>query len=121
MSTTYKLYHAAFTDGVCYIDLPITGRITQVNFSSTFASGAGGIGTGSAELSRVAVNQMAVNNPRGVIALEIFSTAGASQGITVNHALFPDEPVKSGERLYLNCAYNNGGAGVSVNCLITIA
>lgn len=104
MATTYKLYSAATTDGVVYIDLPISGRVSVVNLSLTLSAGAGGVGIASCELSRVAVNQIATSNPRGVVCSRLISTSAASTGASVDTTFWPDEPVKSGERLYLNCA-----------------
>lgn len=107
MATTYKLYSAANTDGVVYIDLPISGRLSAVAWTCALSSGAGGPGGLCPELSRVAVNQVAVSNPRGVISSIRCATAAASQSGAAQRVDFPNEPVKSGERLYLNCA---GGA-----------
>ena len=107
MATTFKLYQSGATDGAVYIDMPISGRITSVNFSIHLTAGAGGIGISNTELSRQAVNQTTTSNPRGVICAAYCSTGAASTASTTNVAFFPNEPVKSGERLYLNSA---GGA-----------
>lgn len=122
MATTFKLYSSAATDGAVYIDLPVSGKIVTVSFVMSFQAGAGGAGTFMAELSRQAVNQVTTSNPRGVIAQAAATTAAASQGAQVNSQQYPNEPVKSGERLYLNCAggVTNFGAG-NATCLITIA
>lgn len=121
MATTYKIYHNDDTDGVAYMDLPISGRITEVHFACALVAGAGGIGQIHPELSRQAVNQVTVNNPRGVIASCAVVTAAASQGVAVNVSSFPNEPVKSGERLYLNClgSASNFSSG-NFNCFVTI-
>lgn len=123
MATTYKIMHNAVSDGVAYIDLPISGRITSISFSTFVLAGAGGTAAWGVELSRVAVNQILVNNPRGVIGAAFVTTAAASQAKALNAVVFPDEPVKSGERLYLNAAYNptaNLSAQVCI-CFVTIA
>jgi len=121
MATTYKIYSAAATDGAAYIDLPISGKITSVSFSGYMIAGAGGVGVWTPELSRVAINQVAVNNPRGVISMVTITTAAASQGKSENFTVFPDEPVKSGERLYLNCANVSNNASLSCAAFVTIA
>jgi hypothetical protein len=123
MATTFKLFNGGATDGATYIDLPISGRIACVGFGIDFLSGAGGVGYARPELSRVAVNQDAVTNPRGVIAQAFVRAPAASQGASTNCVLYPDEPVKSGERLYLNCAAAANFAAQGCNCYayITIA
>ena len=122
MSTTYKLTSGAASDGAVYLDVPITGVIKSANFALAMTAGAGGVGSGSAELSRSPVNQIATNNPRGVLAHAVIYTAAASQGSSVNIA-HPNlaEPIHAGERLYLNCAgltANNGGMNYS--CFFTV-
>lgn len=104
MTTTYKLYTAANTDGAVYIDLPISGRIVGIDFVLGLTAGAGGVAAATAELSRVAVNQIATSNPRGVIASAYLQTSAASTGASANVQVVRDEPIKSGERLYLNTA-----------------
>lgn len=104
MATTYKLVNIAGNDGSTYIDLPISGRLASVTFSLLFIAGAGGVGYCIPEISRVAVNQTSTSNPRGVIAQAVVATTAASTGAKTNVVQYPDEPVKSGERLYLNCA-----------------
>lgn len=120
MATTYKLQLAAASDGSIYLDLPVSGRITSVTFTVNMVAGAGGVGQWNTELSRQAVNQITTNNPRGVIAQATLATAAASQGAHLQTTHFPNEPVKSGERLYLNGASSaNFSTGVC-SCFVTI-
>lgn len=122
MATTFKLYSAAATDGAVYIDLPIGGRLESVSFNAVLTAGAGGIGEIYCEVSRQAVNQVGVNNPRGVIGQLCVATAAASQGKSENGAFFPNEPVKSGERIYLNCAGGSANvAALKATVFLTIA
>lgn len=121
MASTYKIYGATGVDGTYYIDLPVSGRITEVSFSIKLVADAGGVGSIWSELSRSPVTQATVNNPRGVIAMALCATQAASTGRSENHTMFPDEPVKSGERLYLNLSAVANLASLAVNCLVTIA
>lgn len=120
MATTYKLFNGAASDGATYIDLPISGRLVSVAFAIHITAGAGGIAYICPEVSRVAINQFAVTNPRGVIAQAIATTSAASTGASQNAVQYPDEPVKSGERLYLNCAAALNYAAANVQCFLTI-
>lgn len=122
MATTYKLHSSATSDGAVYIDLPISGRVTNVHFDAYLLAGAGGVGVITLELSRVAVNQIATSNPRGVLANCYAVTQAASTGAQKSADFAIDEPVKSGERLYLNCAGSaTNMAGLLADCFITIA
>jgi hypothetical protein len=121
MATTYKLFQSGTADGTVYIDLPISGRILSVNYSMHLAAGAGGIGVAHVELSRQATNQAIITNPRGVITGAYVTSAAASQGAACNVTFFPNEPVKSGERLYLNAAGSAANVTTLLACLwITI-
>lgn len=104
MATTYKLYQASVSDGAVYIDLPVTGKVTSVAIAATLAAGAGGIGNASMEISRQGTNQCTTSNPRGVLCCAYITTSAASTGSAINARFEPMEPVKSGERLYLNMA-----------------
>ena len=122
MSTTYKLTSTSASDGAVYLDVPITGVIKSVNFALAMTAGAGGVGQGSAELSRSPVNQIATNNPRGVLAHAVIYTAAASQGASVN-STYPNlaEPIHAGERLYLNCGgLSANTAGLNYTCFFTV-
>jgi len=122
MSTTYKLYNNTNSDGTVYLDVPISGRISNVSWSLNLVAGAGGVGVASGELSRSPTNQWATSNPRGVISHCAASSPAASQGGTAHRTDFMSEPIKAGERLYLNTAglwSNIGSAGVA--CFITIS
>lgn len=121
MATTYKLVSAAASDGVIYIDLPISGKITGLAWAGRLIAGAGGIGAWECELSRVAVAQTAISNPRGVLGSVSFATSAASTGVCANSIQPLDEPVKSGERLYLNCASASNWSSGLVTVFITIA
>lgn len=121
MATTYKLMSTAVTDGTAYIDLPISGTVIQIAFAVLFTAGAGGIGYVNPELSRVAINQVGINNPRGVLGSATCATSAASTGAQANSQLHTNEPVKSGERLYLNCASAANMATMYAICYITIA
>lgn len=121
MTTTFKLYHGAATDGVAYVDLPFSGKIVFVQFTAVFVSGAGGAGIANLELSRSPTNQTATNNARGVISEMSITTSGASATNNQQAHAILEEPVKAGERLYLNCA--GGAANVSnlySKCFVTI-
>lgn len=102
MPTTYKLYQATATDGAVYIDMPVSGKITSISFTGFLLAGAGGIGVAGAEVSRQASNQFTTSNPRGVIAAVVAATIAASNGTHVQHRFETNEPIKAGERLYLN-------------------
>jgi hypothetical protein len=121
MATTYKLFNGSANDGATYIDLPISGRLVSVAFAIHLTAGGGGIAYILPEVSRVAINQNSVSNPRGVIAQAACTTGAASTGSAQNAVQYPDEPVKSGERLYLNCAAAANYAVAYVQCFLTIA
>ncbi len=119
--TTYKLYINGNGDGTVYLDLPISGRIKSLVWVVVFTAGAGGIGYAHPELSRQAVNQFTTTNPRGVISGSAIATSAASTGMFSLITVFPDEPVKSGERLYLNTAGGVTNLGsMHTSCFITI-
>jgi len=119
--TTYKLYQSGSTDGAVYIDLPQGGRIVSIVWLIVFTAGAGGIGYAFPELSRQAVNQFTTTNPRGVISGSSVCSSAASTGASSQNTVFPNEPVKSGERLYLNTAGGvNNMSAMLVACYITI-
>lgn len=123
MATTYKLYSSAAADGTAFIDLPIGGKIIEISWAVLLVAGAGGVGAFFAELSRQAVNQVQVNNPRGVISLIALGTAAASIPIAHNTQVHPDEPVRAGERIYLNTgsAINSNVASSQTTVFVTIA
>ncbi len=121
MTTTFKLFNANKNDGSTYIDLPFSGRVVGILFALTLITAATE-GRAAAELSRSPTNQNLTNNPRGVLAEAYVGTPSAGPVATTHVVTTCEEPVKAGERLYLNCA----GGATAVDefyaaCFVTIS
>jgi hypothetical protein len=121
MTTTFKLFNANKNDGSTFIDLPFSGKVVGIFFSLMLISSVNE-GRANAELSRSPTNQHLTNNPRGVLLETAIGTPSAGPMVTQTAYATLEEPVKAGERLYLNCAGGITDADeFEAACFVTIS
>lgn len=111
-TTTFTVFQSSvatsFAGGI-YIDIPVDGTIVGIHGSMVGTGNAGAVSHATAELSRLATDQSASAVGRGILFSMASATTAGSSATAANHATGPmAEPIRQGERLYLN--FRNAGA-----------